>query len=44
MIHDEVPNIIPFYNDFVTAYRSNVNGVVRNPRNTFFTIENIWMN
>ncbi len=43
MLHDEVPSCIPFFLDLVSAHRNTVNGFVRNPRNTFFTLENVWL-
>ena len=43
MLHDEVPSCIPFFLDLVSAHRNTVNGFVRTPRNTFFTLENVWL-
>lgn len=43
LLYEEVPSCVPFFLDLVSAHQSKVNGIVRNPRNTFFTIENVWM-
>ncbi|WP_294556910.1 ABC transporter substrate-binding protein [uncultured Mailhella sp.] len=43
LLYEEVPSCVPFFLDLVSAYQSKVNGIVRNPRNTFFTIENVWL-
>ena len=39
----ELPYIIPFYEDVLTASKDHVKGYSINPINRYFYLENVWL-